>query len=428
MLLICPCLIQGQDTKIFRKHAEAIADGDEPEYSQAVEFIKQGTPREIVPFLSKEYLDDDDYDVRKRIISALRLYPVEEYADVWTVFLKSTEDPGIEIELIELLGSIEKNPFIVPLSEKLLVPRAEVRQKAAMVLKKIGDDKVLPVILSLGNSSIPINRIYFLEALNYLYDQRFQKTVINLLGDENKSVRIYALECVLKNEIKEALPQIRNIVKNDENLEVRKRGIRLIVFFKDTQSGNVIASLLQSDDRDLRLEALKGLGELKYSAASGDISKLLIKEKDEEIKTRALDTLAQFRKQGELEGIEYIIKNDPSPALRIMAAWVLGEMKEDAKVIDILEASLTDSDYRVRGEICNSLGNFRKGRSSEILLKQIETDTSRYVRTSALYSLVRINDSKNLVKLFDIFYTEQDMVFRMLLHDVIRAGMVKNIR
>ena len=155
---------------------------------------------------------------------------------------------------------------------------------------------------------------------------------------------------------------------------------------------------------------------------------MLLTEQDNGIKYAALDALSCFRKSGELEGIEYILKKDPSASLRARAAYVLGELKDNGRVIDILESALCDKDYRVRGEICNSLGNFRKGRSADILLNVIATDSSRYVRTSALYSIVKINDSKNIIRLFDIYSVETDMVFRMLLYDTIRAGMEKNIR
>lgn len=428
ILLLYSVATVAQDTKIWKNAAEAIVDGDEPEFSEAINYIKQNSPPEVVRFLKEEYLDDDDYKVRNRIITALKIYNINEYSDVWTVFLRNSEDSRIEIEIMEILGEADNNPFIKPLAEKLMAPRTEVRQKAAQVLKKAGDDKMLPLLLSLGNSSIPVNRIYFLEALNYLYDQRFQKTVISLLSDENKSVRIYALKCVLKNEIKEALPQVRNILKKDENNEVRKRGIELVIFFRDTSSGGILTDILDENDRELRLEAVKALADLRYSSAARNISKLLLKEQDEKVKTAGLDALALFKKSGELEGVEHVITGDPNPLLRVRAAYVLGEMKDDSRALGMLEASLTDKDYRVRSEACNSIGNFRRGNPSDILLKQISADSSRYVRTSALYALVRINDPKNLVSLFDIFAEEKDMVFRMILQNIIRTGMVKNIR
>jgi len=426
--LLSLSLLSAKDSGFFRKQADAVADGDEPEFSRAVEYIRNNRPPEVIPCLKDEYFDDDDRELRLRVISVLSTYPLSENSDTWTMMLRESEDPAVEIEIIGLLGTADNNPFIIPIAEKLLVPRAEVRRKAADTLKNIGDDKMFTVILSLAYSDTPVNRIYFIEALSSLYDQRFLKTVLKFLEDENKSVRIYTLECVLKNEIREALPLIRSMVKKDDNTEVRIRALRLMVFFNDKSSGGIVIPLLECGERELRLEALIALRELKISYSAGRISEMLLTEKDDEIKTAALETLAEFRSSGELRGIQHILKNDPTPSLRVLAAYVLGRMNDNARAADILESCLNDKDYRVRGEICSSLGGFKRGKTSEILLCQIETESSRYVKTSALYSLVQINDPRNIIRLFDIFTREKDMVFRMLLHDVIRAGLVKNIR
>ena len=428
LYIIRVCALQAGGAENYRHTAEAIAEGYNPHYSEALEYIRQNLPADLVPFLKEEFLDDDDPETRLRIISALKLYPAGEYAEVWTAFLRNSEDKAVEIELIDFLGQTGNNHFVIPIAEKITAPRAEVRTRAAQVLGRARDDRMLPVILSMGSSTNPVHRIYFLEALDFIYDTRFQRTVISLLDDENKSVRIYAIECVMKNEIREALPQVKAIIRNDTNYEARKKAIAAVLQFRDTSSGFIISELLDNSERELRLEAVKAVAELKYYPAARPVSRMLTMEEDNEIKERALDALYIFRKPGELEGLAHIIKKDPAAALRIKAAFILGELKDDGRTIDILEDALSDSDYRVRGEVCNALGNFRRTRPADILFRVISGETSRYVRTSALYSIVRINDSRNIIRLFDVYANEKDMVFRMLLHDVIRAGIEKNIR
>ncbi|NLV66416.1 MAG: HEAT repeat domain-containing protein [Spirochaetes bacterium] len=428
LFIACPCLLHAQVTGSFRSDADAIADGDNPRYSRILEYIKQNKPAALVPFLKDEYLDDKDFETRIRIISALKLYPAREYADVWTVLLRNSDDKRIEIELIDFLGLTENNPFIIPIAEKVSAPRAGVRSRAAQVLGVVRDDRMLPEILSLGNSSNPVHRIYFLEALNFIYDTRFQKTVISLLDDENKSVRIYAMDCVIKNDIKNALPQVKGLLRNDSNFEVKKKAIAVILHFRDTSSAYLVSGLINSEERELRLEAVRAVAELKYSSAAHTVSAMLLTEQDSEVKNAALDALYVFKRPGVLEGLEHILKKEPSAMLRVKAAFILGELKEDPAIIEILDAALQDSDYRVRGEICNALGNFRRAKCADILFRVISKDTSRYVRTSALYSIVRINDSGNIIRLFDVYTIEKDMVFRMLLHDIIRSGIEKNIR
>lgn len=408
--------------------ASAIIDDDPKDYQEAIDYIKLNHPETLPEILQKEYLDDDDDDVRIRIITALKEYPVLKYSTLWLDILKSSKSKTTELELIDFLSRSKIFIFTIPIAEKLLVPRSEVREKAAVMLKKYGDDRMFTVILSLSKSKNPIDRIYFLEALNYLYDIRFQKAVISMLEDENKSVRIYAIKCVNNNQVKEALPALRKLTEKDDNNETRKMGMNSLVSFKDTGSGPMLAKILKDESGEMRIEAVKAIRELKYYAAAPSLSEMLLKEKDPEIKQAVLDTLISFKKTGNLKGLAYIIKNDPDVRMRIKAVFAIGETGHESGSLDILKEALLDKDYRVRGEACSTMASIKKGDPSEILLEQIKKDRSRYVRTAALYSIVKISGSKNLLKLFDIYSTEEDMVFKEILRSILKNNLKKYIK
>lgn len=405
---------------------KAVLKGKSPDYETAVDYIKISLPPFLPKELKDEYLDDDDEEIRGRIITVLKLYPPEQIAPFWIEILKQTSGTPLEISIIDYLGS---NKYFTPvIAEKLLVPVSEVRERAALALKNSGDDRILPVILNLGRSSKPIDRIYLLEALKHLYDVRFQKLVISFLNDENKSVRIYALKCVTDNSIKESVSVIKRLVSADDNDEVRKRSIEALVFFRDPGSGSIIAAVLKEGKKDLSLAAIKALRDLKYSTAAGPISEILLRETDPELKAAAIDALRGFGKAGNIEGLRHIITKDEDPVMRIKAIHALGEVSEEKSAIDILTLTLSDSDYRIRGEGCSAMGKLKKNRTSAVLLKQIMTDNSRYVRSAALYSLEKIRDEKDIVPLFDIYSVEQDPVFRHLLKTYLRSSIVKMVR
>lgn len=405
---------------------KAILKGKSPDYDTAIDYIKINLPPFLPKELKDEYLDDDDEDIRGRIITALKLYPPEQIAPFWIEILKQTSGTALEISLIDHLG---RNKYFTPvIAEKLLFPVSEVREKAALALKSSGDDRILPVILNLGRSSNPIDRIYLLEALKHLYDVRFQKLVISFLNDENKSVRIYALKCATDNTIKESVPVIKRLITTDNNDEVRKRSIEALVYFKDTGSGSIISSVLKEGKRDLSLAAIKALRDLKYSSAAVPVSGILLTESDREIKAAAIDALIGFGRAGNIEGLKHIIIKDEDPFMRIKAIHAIGEVTEERASMDILTLTLSDSDYRIRGEACNAIGKLKKSRASSILLNQIKTDNSRYVRSAALYSLERIKDEKDIVPLFDIYSVEQDPVFRHLLKNYLHSSIIKLVR
>ncbi len=406
----------------------AITGENKKEFQKSLEYIRSVQPGAIPSLLKNEYLDDDDEEMRERVITALKEYPLQEHSAIWIEILKSEKNKKIEISLIELLSSSRSPAFTVSIAEKLLVPRSEVREKAAVMLKNSGDDRMLPVILSLGQSKNPIDRIYFLEALNYIYDVRFQKLAISMLEDENKSVRIYAIKCVNYNEIKEALPSLRKLAAKDDNIETRKMAILSLVLFKDTTSGSMLTGILKDPDIEIRMEAVKALRDLKYYSAAERISDMLTSENNKEIKQIILDTIISFKRAGSISGLKYIIQNDTDAKMRVKAVYAAGVSLEERHSIDVLKDALSDEDYRVRGEACSALGLFKKKGSSEILINQIKTDRSRYVRSAALYSIVRINDAENIVKLFDIYSYEEDMVLKEILRDIIRTNIQKKIK
>ncbi len=408
--------------------SSAITDGNPKEFQDAIEYVKQNHPDTLPGILKKEYLDDDDEDVRLRIITALKEYPLPAQSALWIEILRSTKDKKTEIELIDFLSGSKVASFTIPIAEKLIVPRSEVREKAAIMLKKYGDDRMLPVILSLGQSKNPIERIYFLEALNYIYDVRFQKLAISMLEDENKSVRIYAIKCVNYNEVKEALPSLRKLAAKDDNNETRKMGIASLVSFKDTSSGFMLSQILKDESSEMRMEAVKALKELKFYSAVVPISEMLLKEENPEIKQAVLDTLIAFKKCGNINGLKHIIKNDPDSKMRIKAVYAIGAAGDDNSSLEVLKEAALDEDYRVRGEAANALGSLKKVVASEFLINLIKTDKTRYVRSAALYSIERINDTKNIIKLFDIYSVEEDRVFKEILRLMIRNTLQKHIK
>lgn len=406
----------------------AITGSNSEKFQKAIEYIKENHPRGLPALLKEEYIDDDDENVRERIITALKMYPPNEQSAIWIELLKITKDKKNESALIEFLSSVRHGLFTVHVAEKLLVPRSEAREKAAIMLKQNGDDRMMPVILALGESKNPIDRIYFLEALNHLYDIRFKKLVITMVEDENKSVRIYAIKCVNNHDLKEALPALRRLAAKDDNAESRKMAIYSLVLFKDTQSGSMLTGMLRNEDGGIKTEAIRALRELKYSNAAGALSDMLLRDESDSIKHDVLDTLISLKKTGNISSLKHLIKNDPDQKIRIKAVYAIGIAGESRDSAATLTEALLDEDYRVRGEACNSLGYLKKSEASEILMGQIKKDRSRYVRSAALYSIVRINDPKNTIKLFDIYSVEEDRVFRELLRVVIRNSIKKGIR
>ncbi|OHD64346.1 MAG: hypothetical protein A2176_01795 [Spirochaetes bacterium RBG_13_51_14] len=364
-------------------------------------------------------LSAEDEAVRHEYIKKLRTYPPEEVGSCWLELLNDTGRLGLKVRIIDQMSEYNDKRFVMPLAQYLISPHNPIRKSAARALKKIGDDRLYPVILGMVNSDTPVHRIYFIEAMNYLYDRRFFPSLINLLRDDNKSVRIYVLNCLKENRITESLVMMRGAALGDKNDEVRIAAIDAIGALRDGNALGVLHAVLSDKNRDVRCESARVLSLFSSPASVVPISYRLLVEDDNEIKELMIGTLAALRQAGDIRGLEKIMLNDGNSALRIRSAYVLG-FSGSLQALMALRRGLADDDYRVRAEVCNSLGNYRNRLALASLFEVLEKRDLVYVRSAALYSIKRINDKSSLMGLFDLYTREGDPIFKEMLRDAIR--------
>jgi len=391
-----------------------------------IDFVRKNKPEEFVPLLSLAILQTGDSWKRSRAFEILKIYSKSTFLDVWLEILKKSGSFVVKKDVIEFLTDVVDQRTVKPFAEHLKSPFSIVRRTAALALKKSGDDRMYPVVLQLAGSSNPAHRIYALEAFNFLYDRRFFSTVKGMLYDHSKSVRIYALQCVEKNNLRENLFRVRNIAANDRDTEVRVKAIKVLTAFNDRNSLYSFLGFLSDKNRNVRYAAANSLYKMHLTKSVYTLSNRLFAEDDDEIKEVILETLGRLKKIGDMRGIRKILTSDSNFRMRSRAAYVLGVIR-DKRAVKYLVQGLNDKDYRVRGESGNSLGNFEGNLAVSSLLKALKTDRSRFVRSAALFSLKRINRKKVLIRVFDVYSVEEDPVFREMLRSFIKKAIGKYI-
>jgi HEAT repeat protein len=352
-------------------------------------------------------------------VKKLHAYPPEEVGSCWLELLNDAVRVSTTIRIIDHMSEYNDKRFVLPLAKHLISPHYAIRRSAARALKRIGDDRLFPVILNMVNSANPVHRIYFIEAMNFLYDRRFYPSLTGMLRDDNKSIRIYVLNCLKENKITESIGLIRGSALSDKNDEVRIAAIEAIGAMRDMNSLGTLSMTLNDKNRDVRRESAKSLGLINSVACVNTLSLRLFVEDDNEIKELMLETLAVLKRAGDVRGLEKILLTDNSLGLRVKAAYILG-YSGSMQAFAALQKALFDSDFRVRAEVCNSLGNYRNRQSLASLFDVLEKEEQVYVKSAALYSIKRINDKSSLMGLFDLFTRENDPIFRELLHNAIQ--------
>jgi HEAT repeat protein len=386
---------------------------------------EKASPREITGLINR-ILDETDEAKRQEQMKKLRAYPADDVIPCWVDQLKGAIRVSTTVHVIDLMAEFGDKRLVMPLANRLVSPHYAIRKSAARALKKFGDDRLYPVILKMVNSDVPVHRIYFIEAMNYLYDQRFYLSMTGLMREDNKSIRIYVINCFKENRVTESLGLIRGAAMSDKNDEVRIAAIDAIGAMRDGNGLNVLHVTLNDKNRDVRCESAKSIGLIDSIASVNPLCIRLMSEEDNEIKEIMIETLASLKRAGDVRGLERIMLNDGNLSLRIKAAYILG-FSGSQQAFSVLVQALKDQDYRVRGEVCNSLGYYRNRQSLASLYDVMEREKELYVKSAALYSVKRINDKTSLMELFDLFTKETDPIFSELLRDAIREYIKRYI-
>ncbi|MBN1533942.1 MAG: HEAT repeat domain-containing protein [Spirochaetes bacterium] len=371
--------------------------------------------------LSRDVVSDDEEESLEAV-RQLKARSGGEMLTLWIELLEKAELPRTKIEIIEHLSAAYDRRLVVPLAKELSSPYSDVRRSAARVLKNYSDDRIYPYILSLSSSPNPVYRIYFIEAMNFLYDRRFYELLVGMSRDANKSVRIYALNCLRSNNLTESVPIVRTMALGDGNDEVKVNAIDVLGHFQDRGALYVLLKTLNEPNRDIRLMTAKTLLRLGMPNAAMPLSQRLMVETEDDVKEMIMESLIRVRNSGNISGLARVLNSDRNESLRIKAAFALGVVREQRAVTVLLQGA-GDRSVKVRAEVANSLGMYKTSESIGRLLEMTERDDDIYVRSAALYSLKRINDRKTAVPLFDIYSRERDTVFRELLRTVIRDFM-----
>ena len=388
-------------------------------HDAALKYISVRKPADLPEMVGDFLLSGSDQAEKERVIVILQKYPHQVAMKVYLRVLDKTASFMVKKQLIDFLGRTGDRGIVIPVSKELSSPFSAVRESAILALKELGDDRMFPAIFAMSENKDPVYRIYALESLYHLYDLRLFSIVQKLIADENKAVRLLAVKCVERNSLDKLLPVIRSLALSDPNDEVRLQAVVTIGKMNDAGGLNVLLKLCSAENRDLRFTTVKVLSKFRNRQAAYVMSEQLAAENDNEIKMLILDSLIDMRDAGGYRGMEKML-SDQVVSLRVRAAYGLG-LIGGQKGLQILFKSVKDSDYRVRAESCNSLGNFKDKGVAQTLNGVVKGDADRFVRLAALYSLDRLREKSAIIPLFDQYAVEKDPVFKMKLFEITRV-------
>lgn len=385
----------------------------------AYDYIVKYKPVDVAVKLGESLVVGGDSTEKETALSLLKMYPFKSVKDIYVKVLEQTRSFVVKKEVITVLGNAGDRSFVIPIAKELESPFSGVREKAIYHLRIIGDDRMYPYIVKLSENKDPVFRVYALDALAYIYDFRLQPVVQALLRDENKSVRLLAIQCVQKNGIDKLYPAIRTMAGSDSDSEVRIEAINAIGKMNDTGALSVLLKTISNESVEVRLSTIQALRKMRMKQSLHAVSDRLAVESDNQIKTICIDMMIEMRDGGGFRGIEREVMNEEYLPLRIKSVYALGVIG-GPRVSGLLIKALADKEYKVRAEACGALSGNKDRTTINALISVIRSDKERYVRLAALYAIEKARDKLSIIPLLDMYSNEKDPVFKFKLYEVTR--------
>jgi len=366
-----------------------------------------------------DYISEDSLDTRLRLIEELKRISRDKNISTWKAILTSSRRSETENAILSHLALLEDSRTITAIAKKLRVPRQEVRIKAAQILSEIGNDTMFPEILPLAFSKNPMDKIYFLEALKYLYDKRFESIVSNMIKDKFKSIKIYALKCAVDNEIKDLIPVIRKEIINSDNNEFLVNGLKALIELNDRNARSAIRKTMKSDSQEVRGASIKAAEKLRIHLSPYFISSILSRETVRDNKLELIELLIYDRSKAGGESLTKTIASEKDPVVQSQAIHALAQ--SGSRYQSNLKEMISHHNFRVRAQACHSYVSSSKTISLSLINNILKNDKSRFVKSACLYSMLE-NKPKDLEDmLYEIYVFEKDVLYR----DMLRKAIMK---
>ena len=248
--------------------------------------------------------------------------------------------------------------------------KLEHNDQAALfrLLENIASDTLVPELINRSDTKDPMMRTYIARVMSKFDSPKINESLGKLLGDENKVVRLAALEGISNTNKHIDIKRLCKLI-SDPDFKVQTKAIEAIVKLNDPKTVRYLIPHLKDESEYTRRAAVEVLNEI---ASKDSVKDLLNSIKDEDwwVRSRAADALGKIGGKRVVNAVIQLIKDDDE-FIRRSAIEIINATK-DERTFDALIKSLDDTDWWVRERAIDGLAALGNKKCAPILIKMLK--------------------------------------------------------
>ena len=383
---------QGADA--IPKLAPLLSDADLEVRIEAVKaLVEIGTQNSLDPLITAAR--DNDPEIQIRATDGLVNFYVPGYVRTGlsstlrragnTIKARFTD---INDQVIDLY--VEVRPEVIQALGRLIRGGVsmESRANAARAVGVLRGAAAIPELLTAVRSKDSQLMYESLVALRKINVRSAATEITSTVRDPDRKVQVTAIETAGLLVNKEALPDLREVLKTTRDKEVRRAALTAIARLPDTANRGSLGVYLSDRDPQLRGAAAEGLGRLKEAGDLPALEKAFDEEKDGSARVSLAFAVVMLGKLevSEFSALQYLVNTLNSSSHSGEAQPLLIEAAREPAVLTALHPALRsgtpDEKKRLAWVMAQS-----GGREEVPLLEALTRDTNVAVASEALRAL-----------------------------------------
>jgi hypothetical protein len=383
---------QGADA--IPKLAPLLSDADLEVRIEAVKaLVEIGTQNSLDPLITAAR--DNDPEIQIRATDGLVNFYVPGYVRTGlsstlrragnTIKARFTD---INDQVIDLF--VEVRPEVIQALGRLIRGGVsmESRANAARAVGVLRGAAAIPELLTAVRSKDSQLMYESLVALRKINVRSAATEITSTVRDPDRKVQVAAIETAGLLVNKEALPDLREVLKTTRDKEVRRAALTAIARLPDTANRGALSAYLSDRDPQLRGAAAEGLGRLKEAGDLPALEKAFAEEKDGSARVSLAFALVMLGKLevSEFSALQYLVNTLNSSSHSGEAQPLLIEAAREPAVLTALHPALrsgTPDEKKGLAWVMAQSG----GREEVPLLEALTRDTDTAVASEALRAL-----------------------------------------